>query len=235
MSVVFLGCFFLLPPLQGSSEKTLGVKTAEARRRQRTPPVHRRDRGMMLNMDLGINGCTDRLCHDILPMLNLRFSAVFRFERYFGAGMHMGFLFGHPKDNRRRYLVDFDERATFDSFWLLVIAPEFRLFLPHGNWDFWGALVPGFARWMGEAYYGPRDWFDASMNGFVMGWGFGADYYVHPMIALGATAYFYHPHFDELCLKEGRVKACYDMSKWDRHDIGMWWSVGFRFTLFFGF
>lgn len=232
--VFLLGCFLTNPAKPDDRGFLQIAKPAEARR-ARGGIAESMEQGIMLNLGLGLNGCTDRLCHDVLPMVDLQLAAIFRFKKNFGIGLHMGFLFGHPKDEVRTYLSDLG-RTTFDSFWLFVIAPEFRLFLPHDNLDFWVGVLPGYARWMADGVFiDPRNSFDASMNGFVIGYGGGVDYYFTEMIALGAAGYFYHPHFEELCYKEGRVKTCYDLDRWHRHDIGMWWTVGFKFTAFFGF
>jgi hypothetical protein len=234
ITVFFLGCFLL--SVGGKNGTPLSLGNTAAARSVRRNVLYPRERGMLFNLGLGVNGCSDRLCHDVSPMIDLRLAAIFRFMRYYGVGLHMGFLFGYPDDTHRHYLSAFGEASEFDEFWLLVIAPEFRLFLPRGNWDLWAGILPGYARWISHGDFHPSgDGFDAYMNGFVMGWGVGADYFLHRMFALGAAAYFYHPFFDEVCAEVRSYEQCGDIDRWDRHDIGMWWSIGLRFTVFLGF
>jgi hypothetical protein len=200
---------------------------------QREGPSARR-RGFMLNLDLGVGGCSDRLCHDVMVNVDLRLGALFRFMDYYGVGLHMAFLFGQPRDTTRDYLDALrDSPQEFDAFWTLVVAPEFRLFLPMGDWELWAGLVPGYARWMAHGdFYDPNRGFDASMDGFVFGWGVGGDYYVHPNVGLGLTFHMYHPIFDSVCDEVGNNQECRDIGDWERHDVGLWWSFAFRVTAF---
>jgi hypothetical protein len=195
--------------------------------------------GFLLKGGLGVNGCSDRMCHDMFPLLHLRFGAYYRIIKYFGLGIHMAFLFNHPDDENRADAVFMPDDAHFDTFWKLVIGPEFRGIFPPGQWDFWLSLVLGYAKWGGDGEVphpsgpGIAD-YNAWMHGFVLGWGVGFDYFIHKNMAVGADFYLYQSWFNDYCDEILGTTDCRDLSDWDRYDIGLWWSIGFVFTAWFG-
>ena len=144
---------------------------------------------------------------------------------YLAAGLHMGFLFQDP---------DYDEfwfnDTDVDTLWTYILGAEARGILPFKQVDFWMGIVMGYSRWMVDGDWG-GDEFDAWMNGFVFGWGFGADYYLFPSIALGLTFYLYKPIYDKLCYESDRHDDdCDELTSRQEDNIGVWWSFGFTFT-----
>lgn len=229
---VALGIFAwgaLPPPFQPDSRAW--ESTAHARRPN---AMRSRENGFLLKGGVGVDGCTDRWCDEMYPLLYLRVGAYYQFLKYMAAGVHLAFTFAHPEKNNEDAA-----RVHLDTFWSLVVGPEFRGILPIKKLDLWAGIMVGYSRWagVGEQYQpGPDrivNW-EGWMHGFVLGWGWGLDYYLHPNMAVGAEIYFYKAWYDDVCVEVMGSTDCSDLSNWDRYDIGLWWSVGFVFTGWFG-
>jgi opacity protein-like surface antigen len=183
-----------------------------------------RDKGLMLRLGFGVDGCTDTWCDHVDPMVNLRVVALYRIMKYVAAGLHMAFLFGDPDNN------------FADRVWNLFIGAEGRGIFPYKQFDFWVALSLGYNRTMGALEvcgFGVCVDGQSWSNAFALGFGFGADYYLTKNIALGLSFYLYKPWPDEYCEDSNRTnKVCNELSQNDLDDIGIIWSINAVFTYF---
>ena len=234
LGVVIFGLGAWSPSTSTTNRPAPWDSVAEARRRPNA--MRSRENGFLLKGGLGVNGCTDRWCHEVYPMLYLRFGAYYQFLKYMAAGVHLAFLFNVMEDDNQHDLTG----ALLDTFWNLVIGPEFKGIIPFGKFDLWGSVIFGYSRWGGSGEVPhPTDPqrvvdYDGWMHGFVLGWGFGMDYFLHPNMGIGFETYFYKPWYGDYCDEILGTSDCVDLSNWDRYDIGLWWSIGFVFTAWFG-
>lgn len=210
------------------------LSEAQARRYR---PEKSREQGFMFKFGFPmVAGCTDFLCHEIDPIISFRTGVYFRFMHYLAVGFHLTPMFGLPKkDNVHPLVYDPERTVQYDIFWNFVIGPEFRYIFPLKQWDFWAGVLLGFARWgaVGEQVEPtPEPDWEGWMNGFVIGWGLGADYYITKNFAIGADFYIYVPAFDHACTDDGTTRICGDMTKMQRYDVGFWWSIGLLATFF---
>lgn len=200
-----------------------------------------RANGFVLKAALGVDGCTNRLCRDVYPLLSTRIGAYYRFLRYLAVGLHLGFLSSHPDDN---LVIDMPlvrpYEPNVDRFWKLVVGLEARGIVPIKRFDLWASILIGYSMWgatgeVEDPFQPDRDtdW-DGWMHGVLLGWGFGLDFFFHKNMAVGAEFYFYKSWFLEYCNDVLGYTTCRDTSEFQRLDIGLWWSVAFVFTAWFG-
>ena len=196
-----------------------------------------REMGLMMGMGFGATGCTDRWCRDVKPMVGLNISGLFRFFPFAAAGLHMAFLFQHPKDKGGL------DRLTS---WSMIIGPEARGILPL---DFLQKSLPKLDIWMSLVLGYERDGADGSgtvmgetitskywMHAFSLGWGFGADYFITDNIAAGLIFRLYKPWHTKVCSKStGYSKTCSDVESEQRDNVGIHWWIGGSFMYFLPF
>jgi hypothetical protein len=195
------------------------------------PTIAERSRGFAFIGSFGVDGCTDDWCNDVDPMVFLRVQLLFRIFKYAAVGLHTGFLFQHPDD---------PPGQDTDVLWNLILGGEIRGIIPWRKVDVWTGFVFAWSRWMweGEAEilgqtYDLSQW----MNGFALGWGFGADYFLGRTFAMGFNFYLYKPWYKKLCIKNGD-KTCPDLDEPPLNaedQIGIWWTVGFNLTFLLPF
>lgn len=186
--------------------------------------ISKRDKGLMLRLGLGLDGCTDDWCDNVDPSVNVRFVALYRVMKYFSAGLHMAFLFGDP------------DHSYADRVWNLFIGAEGRGMFPYGQFDFWVAVALGYNRTMGKGDIcvpmlgcaEGHSW----MNAFALGFGFGADYFITKNMAVGLAFYLYKPWPDEICGEINNSRDCSEMTQDDLDNIGIIWSINAMFTFF---
>ncbi len=183
-----------------------------------------RDRGLMLRVGIGLDGCTDDWCDHIDPSVALRTVALYRVMKYFAAGMHVAFLFGNPDSS-------YADRALS-----LFVGAEGRGIFPWRRLDAWVSLALGYNRSMlaGEVctligcvdYSG---WDDA----IALGFGTGADFFITRSIAVGAGFYMYKPWPRRGCTEVDGDTSCREPSADDMDRVGVIWSITAMFTYFF--
>lgn len=204
---------------------TVGSAQAAAGRPTDMPP--NRERGVMLQVGLGVSDCTDNWClswshGEIGPLLGVPVVAMFRINQHVAAGVHGAFLFGNGKED------------SLDLAWHIAVGAEVRGYLPYKIIDPWMGLTLGFARSMVMGENG-NSTFNGWQNGFMLGFGFGADIYVLPKVAVGASFYLYKPWYDEYCLRdeESNSTECVSLSDRMKNDVGIVWTVTANVTFFF--
>jgi hypothetical protein len=187
-------------------------------------PAPLREKGLAVSLGFGVDGCTEDFCKDVDPMVFLRLQALYRFMKYAAAGLHFAQTFQNPDEGG-------DE---IDALWFMMVGAEIRGIFPYKNIDGWMGLTLGFGRWQVDGSTQGQD-FKAWMNGFTLGWGFGADYYFTEHVAVGLNFYLYKPFFEEMCSDPAIMGGdeCYDLSDDAKDEIGIWWTLGLAATYHF--
>lgn len=179
-------------------------------------------RGLDLSLGFGVDGCTDKLCEDYSPMVYLRMQGMFRLLKHFAVGLHMAFLFSSPD-------IELKDGASL-ILWDLFIGPEVRGHFPIKNLDLWGAMMLGYQRHQLDASYegnSASSWAD----GFGLGWGFGARYFLFRSFAIGGDFWIYKPIYSSWCSSStGKDTDCKDID--DQDGVGINWSFGATATFF---
>jgi hypothetical protein len=187
------------------------------------PHMPARYTGLMGRLGFGVDGCTDDFCDNVDPMVFVRVQGLYRFMRYVAAGLHASFMFNDP-----------DEPAgtDVDVFGVFVVGAEGRAIFPFRALDAWTGFTLGYARYQVN---GGAQGVDVTgyANGFALGWGFGADYYLTETIGLGLGFYLYKPFWDEVCQESNEPMldtGCQDLSDEAKDQIGIWWTLGVNLT-----
>jgi hypothetical protein len=187
-----------------------------------------RKKGLMLALSIGVDGCNDNWCEYVDPSANFKLEVLYRILPYAAIGLHGQFALLNP--NTDHY---FWENAA-NSF----LGVEGRGIFPYRKLDAWIGLAFGWTRslgWSSETVLGhtvkSRGWMDA----FGLAFGFGADYYVHKLIAVGLNFWLVKGFYEKACIwdSESNDKVCDDLSNADKNDIGIVWSLAASATFFF--
>ncbi len=190
--------------------------------------TRRRNRGLDITLGLGAGGCTDLYCAGLDMSAQTKLEVLFRVVRYLSVGAHMGFQFGAPDRNLPGF---------YDLGWSMVVGPEVRGILPVGRLEAWLGVVSGFMRMQIEQENDDRNQIDVAwMNGFALGFGFGAQYFVHRRVAVGLDFWLYKGLFDKAHTYENdgnpTVETSRDMSRSERAAVGVVFTVGAVVTFF---
>ena len=209
VALVFVGLLSALP------------KAAEAG----TPP---RSRGLDLTLSLGVAGCTDYACSAMDSSAQVRLHVLYRIIRYFAVGAHVGFQFLDPDRNAPRW---------YDLGWSTLIGAEVRGILPVGPLEAWLGFTMGYMRMQVDGENNSAAEIDqAWSNGFGLGVGFGAQYFLHPKVALGLSFWLYKGFFDRQCTYENdgdpQTESCGSLDDDERATIGVVFTFGLDVTFF---
>lgn len=188
----------------------------------------RRNRGLDITLGLGMAGCTDWECAGFDMSAHTRLQVLYRVVRHFAVGAHLGFQFYEP--NRRL-------ASYYDLAWSMVIGPEVRGILPVGRLEAWLGFTMGYMRFQVEQEN--DSWSDVDVvwgNAFALGFGFGAQYFVHRRVALGLDFWVYKGFFNEMCSFENdsdtTVERCTDLNDDERSGIGVTFTFGVNITFY---
>ncbi len=215
---------YISPAAAQGHDPTAGAPAAAAPAAA-TPARSGRDKGLMLRVGIGVDGCTDDFCDDIDPMVAVRLVVLYRLLKYVAAGVHTAFLFGDP------------DTGLADRAWNLFLGVEGRGILPYKQFDFWLGLALGFNRTMlggdqfipGFGVVDGRYW----QNAFGLGFGFGGDYFITKNIGVGLNFYMYKAFPQRACFDTDVSDTdCGDLSESVKDDIGIIWSVNAMFTYY---
>jgi len=188
----------------------------------------RRNRGLDITLGVGGAGCTDLECSGFDMSAQTRLQVLFRVVRYFAVGAHVGFQFYSPNRTLANY---------YDLGWSMVIGPEVRGILPVGPLEAWLGFTAGYMRMQVDQENDDVNHVDVVWgNGFALGFGFGAQYFVHRRIALGLDFWLYKGFFSEMCSFENDTdpteELCWDLTDDDRSGIGVTFTFGANITFF---
>jgi len=188
----------------------------------------RRNRGLDFTLGLGIAGCTDVYCSGFDMSAQVRLEVLFRVVRYFAVGAHVGFQFLSPDRNAPRWV---------DLGWSMLLGPEIRGILPVGPLEAWVGFTGGFMRAQVDQENDDTNAIDVAWaNGFGIGFGFGAQYFVHRKFAIGLDFWLYKGFFREECTYENdgnpTTENCYHLNRDERAAIGVVFTVGLTATFF---
>lgn len=197
-------------------------------RAQAQAQTQQRQRGLDFTLGLGVAGCTDTVCSGLDPSAHLRLQVLYRVIPYFAAGAHLGFQFVDPDRNANRYI---------DLGWSTLIGGEVRGILPVGPLEAWLGLTLGFMRHQIDQENNDVAFIDrAWTNGFGLGIGFGAQYFLHPKVALGLDFWLYKGFFDKWCTYQNdgpiETEACGHLNDDERAEIGVVFTFGLTATFF---
>jgi hypothetical protein len=189
-----------------------------------------RQRGLDIGLGLGLAGCTDAQCSGLDPSAQFRLSVLYRVIPYFSVGAQLGFQFVDPDRNAPRYL---------DLGWSVVTGPEVRGILPVGPLEAWVGLTFGYMRLQLDSENERDTEIDQEWtNGFGLGFGFGAQYFVHRVVALGLDFWLYEGFFEEYCTYEDdgdpREEDCFTLNDHEKAEIGVVFTFGLTVTFFIG-
>jgi hypothetical protein len=187
-----------------------------------------RNRGLDITLGLGMAGCTDLGCAGFDMSAHVRMQLLYRVVRYFAVGAHMGFQFLSPDRNSERWV---------DLGWSTVIGPEVRGILPVGPLEAWLGFTTGYMRIQVDQENDDQNHYDVEWaNGFALGFGFGAQYFVHRRVAIGLDFWLYKGFFNEACVLEndlnGSVETCTELDDDGRAGIGVVFTFGLNVTFF---
>jgi opacity protein-like surface antigen len=186
-----------------------------------------RDTGIMLRLGLGVTGCTDDACDHVDPGLNLRLEALYRLKKYVAVGLHFNFSL-------------FDaENVVGDQAGHLFLGVEGRGILPLKFVDLWTGLTMGWSRtmiWGSDTYLGQEVDYRYWSDGFALGWGLGADFYITRSWAVGLSFWLYKPWYDDGCGWDSATEdsRCDELSEAQKDNIGIVWAFGANATYYFG-
>lgn len=188
----------------------------------------KRNRGLDISLGLGLAGCTDWACSGFDMSAHTRLQVLFRVMRHFAVGGHIGVQFLAPNRNLANY---------YDLGWSLVIGPEVRGILPVGPLEAWVGFTGGYMRWQIEQENDRDNEVDVTWaNGFAIGFGFGAQYFVHRRVAIGLDFWLYKGFFGEMCNYENdgnpTETLCWDLTDDERAGIGVTFTFGANVTFF---
>ncbi len=188
----------------------------------------RRNRGLDIALGLGGAGCTDWVCSGYDMSAHTRLQVLFRAMRYFAVGAHLGFQFYDPNRNLANY---------YDLGWSMMIGPEVRGILPVGRLEAWLGFAAGWMRMQFEHENDDNNAADVTWaNGFGIGFGFGAQYFVHRRVALGLDFWIYKGFFGETCDYENdgnpTEERCWDHSDDERAGYGVTFTFGANITFY---
>lgn len=187
-----------------------------------------RQRGMDFSLGLGVAGCTDSVCSNLDPSAHFRLQVLYRVIPYFAVGGHMAFQFYDPDRNAPDWLK---------GAWSTLVGGELRGILPVGPLEAYVGMALGFMRIQedGERIIA-ADHYRSWSNGFGLGFGFGAQYFVHRSVALGLDFWLYKGFFREGCIvyldASRRVEVCEHLDPDDRARIGVSFTFGMNVTFF---
>jgi hypothetical protein len=187
----------------------------------------KRNRGLDITLGLGMAGCTDWECAGFDMSAHTRVQVLFRVMRHFAVGGHVGLQFLAPNRNLANY---------YDLGWSMVIGPEVRGILPVGPLEAWVGFTGGYMRWQIEQE-NDNDEIDVEwFNGFAIGFGFGAQYFVHRRVAIGLDFWVYKGFFGEMCTFENDSdptdERCGSLDDDERSGIGATFTFGANVTFF---
>ena len=188
----------------------------------------RRNRGLDITLGLGMSGCTDYFCSGFDMSAQTKIEVLFRVVRNFSVGAHMAFQVQNPDRN---------SDAWVDLGWSMLIGPEVRGILPVGKLEAWIGFTAGFMRMQIEQENDDIDDIDVIWtNGFGLGFGFGAQYFVHRKVAIGLDFWLYKGFFNEVCTYENdddpRDERCGDWTDDERAAIGVVFTFGLNVTFY---
>ncbi len=189
---------------------------------------HKRNRGLDITLGLGMAGCTDWNCSGFDMSAHTRFQVLYRVMRNFAVGGHVGLQFFSPNRTLANY---------FDLGWSMVVGPEIRGILPVGRLEAWVGFTGGYMRWQVEQENGRDNEIDVAWaNGFAIGFGFGAQYFVHRRIAIGMDFWVYKGFFGEMCTLENDLprdeEYCVELDDDDRSGFGVTFTFGASVTFY---
>jgi len=145
---------------------------------------------------------------------------MYRIVPYFAVGAKFAFLF-HSVD-----------ATGVDTALTLIIAPELRgilpisVFSPVVDLDIWTSLSFGYSREMATGTVPSKGTKISSWSdGFSLGWGIGAEYYIIKQIGLGLNFELNKPWYTDICLEAGGTN-CQDLNQASKDEIGIQWSFG---------
>ncbi len=186
-----------------------------------------RNRGLDITLGLGMAGCTDIFCSAFDMSAHVRMQVLYRVMRHFAVGAHVGFQFLDPDRNAP---------ARFDLGWSTLVGGEVRGILPVGPLEAWLGFTGGYMRMQIDQENDNNEIDVMWANGFGLGIGFGAQYFVHRRVALGLDFWLYKGFFDEACTYENdgasRTEECVDLYRDDRAAIGAVFTFGATVTFF---
>jgi len=188
-----------------------------------------RDMGLQLGLGFGVSDCTDDWCDNLHPLVGLPLTGLLRFASFLGVGVHMAFLFYHPKDK---------DGADSVISWDLIVGPELTGMLPLDkldqslpNLDIWTSFMFGYNRSAVDVIVDRAEDFtyNSWIHSPVLGWGIGANYFFSKNVAAGLSFRLYKPWPKKGCAKSSAwdSKECYDYNSEDREGVGIYWWAGF--------
>ena len=170
------------PPLRTGSDEGSSESHPPPAHQEAEPAADRviKKSGIMIGVDLGVNGATGQWFDQADPSADLKLFGMYRIVPYFAVGAKFAFLF-HSVD-----------ATGVDTALTLIIAPELRgilpisVFSPVVDLDIWTSLSFGYSREMATGTVPSKGTKISSWSdGFSLGWGIGAEYYIIKQIGLG--------------------------------------------------
>jgi hypothetical protein len=186
----------------------------------------RRNRGLDITLGIGAAGCTDVYCDFLDMSAETRLQVLFRVVRYFAVGAHVGFQFLQPDRNAP---------ARYDLGWAMFLGPEVRGILPVGRLEAWLGFTAGYMRVQIEQPNNANNEVDVEWASlFGLGFGFGAQYFVHRIIAIGLDFWLYKGFYGRHCTYQDETtdEHCWDPDRYERAALGVVFTVGANITFF---
>jgi hypothetical protein len=167
----------------------------------------------MTRLGFGVNGCTDRWCEEVDPMVFVRLQGLYRIMEFVAAGLHANFMLQDPDEVLH---------PDIDRMTLMVFGAEARGIFPYKQLDAWSGLTIGYGL-AGELNGGDAE---SWTHGLVLGWSLGADYYVTDHLGLGLGLQIYKPFFYRRCEDREGSSGCESLNSSEREKVGIWWVLG---------